>query len=104
MISMRECPKFCSCSAPVCPLDPDWPERTVIENEAVCFYMLELAKKGGRARVAPCTPAGMCEQVDKVFLEVLDQPGSSYISRMLRRAATTGSRIAAGQGLHDKKD
>lgn len=47
---MRACPKFDGCSAPICPLDPDWPHRIHRKGEPVCFYLLEYIKPGSRAR------------------------------------------------------
>lgn len=45
-MTMEQCPKFDSCSAPICPLDPDWSERKHIKDEPVCYYLREWAKHG----------------------------------------------------------
>ena len=49
-VPMRACPKFDGCSAPICPLDPDWSRRIHRKGEPLCFYLLESVKPGARAR------------------------------------------------------
>lgn len=34
---MRRCPKFNSCSAPICPLDKDWKSR--VKGGDICPYL-----------------------------------------------------------------
>ena len=104
MVSMHDCPKFNSCRAPVCPLDPEWRERTQLNSEPVCFYLTEIVKNGGAERVRHGTPAGMAEQVANVLDELSMQVGHVYIRHKLRRAANTGSRISAGQKLSSFAD
>ena len=41
---MYDCPKFDSCSAPICPLDDDWELRTHLDGEKVCHYLTMLQK------------------------------------------------------------
>lgn len=38
------CPKFEACSAPICPLDPDWAKRSHGKGEAVCHWLRLWAK------------------------------------------------------------
>ncbi|MBU1091887.1 hypothetical protein KKA27_03450 [Patescibacteria group bacterium] len=33
---MKNCPRFSFCSAPICPLDPDWKNRTYLPGEPIC--------------------------------------------------------------------
>ena len=49
-MKMDDCPKFESCSAPICPLDPDWRKRRHLKVERVCFYLCEAQKGGSEAR------------------------------------------------------
>jgi hypothetical protein len=44
------CPKWNKCSAPICPLDDEWDRRRMLADEPVCFYLLEHAKEGSKAR------------------------------------------------------
>ena len=48
-MKMSACPKFDQCSAPICPLDPDWKIRSHLEGERVCFYLTEYSKPAGKA-------------------------------------------------------
>ena len=43
---MFVCPRFNYCSAPLCPIDPDWRKRTMLKNERVCHYLTEVTKDG----------------------------------------------------------
>lgn len=41
-----DCPKFLSCSAPICPIDPKWPMAAHLHGERVCPYLLATGKQG----------------------------------------------------------
>ena len=41
-MSPNTCPKFDNCSAPICPLDPEWHTRRMLRDERVCFYLLKV--------------------------------------------------------------
>ena len=45
---MYDCPKFKSCSAPICPLDEDWNLRSQLNGERVCYYLTEYSKEAVR--------------------------------------------------------
>ena len=49
MPTLASCPKFQSCSAPICPCDPEWPKRKHLNEDRVCFYLLEASKTGAKA-------------------------------------------------------
>lgn len=49
-ISMEHCPKFHHCNAPLCPLDPDWRERSMLQGENLCHYLCEASKPGAQNR------------------------------------------------------
>lgn len=96
---MSDCPKFQRCSAPVCPLDQQWRERRQTSEDPVCFYLQEAVKDGGIVRVRHGTSAEMAEHISKVLDELSNTYGHSYIQYRLRRAASTGSRIAGADRL-----
>ena len=78
---MKQCPKYESCTAPICPLDNQWETRTHIKNEPICFYIRQHAKS---------QPLGI--QLDNTLLNsILDKHAS--IKRGYERAAQTPSRI-----------
>ena len=49
-INMEQCPKFHHCNASLCPLDPDWRKRKMIQGENLCHYLCEASKPGAQER------------------------------------------------------
>ena len=49
-IKMEQCPKFHHCSAPLCPLDPDWNKRKMLQGDNLCHYLCEASKKNAIQR------------------------------------------------------
>jgi len=49
-ITMEQCPKFHHCSAPLCPLDPDWNKRKMLQGDNLCHYLCEASKDGAMER------------------------------------------------------
>lgn len=49
-IRMERCPKFHGCNAPLCPLDPDWRKRSIIQGENQCHSLCEASKTGAEER------------------------------------------------------
>ena len=91
-IPFNGCPKYERCSSPICPLDPDWRRRNMLNDESVCFYLSESVKNGARNVFEG---AGLGELYEVV---VLASPfiSATYprIYRALERAKQTGSRMA----------
>ena len=90
-MEMNECPKYNHCSAPICPLDPGWQERTHPKGEHVCFYLIEYVKPGAAARFQGSTTRELYSAIQS-----LAEPISSRyapIRRALERAKRSGSRM-----------
>ena len=89
------CPRFDSCSAPICPLDPQWPRAQHIQSERVCGLMTEVVKVGGQPRVAgiltPDQFTTFLREWPKVEARWTD------IRARLRASSKTGSRIDAAR-------
>jgi hypothetical protein len=85
------CPRFSRCSAPICPLDLEWGKRTVLNNESVCFYLLEHAKEASKDRFRR---RGLWELYE-VIGGVLPDQSSKWrrIARAYERAKASGSRL-----------
>ena len=49
-ITMEQCPKFHHCSAPLCPLDPDWNKSKMLQGDNLCHYLCEASKDGAMER------------------------------------------------------
>lgn len=87
--SMRLCPKFDSCSATICPLDPNWRLRDVLSRDATCTWLLEMARGGP---TAPCVPEQIRLQVSAVLPVILSSVGMGNLRAAMNRAAKSGSR------------
>jgi len=85
------CSKFESCSATLCPLDSQRSMRVMHRDDPCCFFLLEVAKPGGKELISMGYSEEMYQIASTVFLEVVDM--AYPIKRSLLRAANTPSRI-----------
>jgi hypothetical protein len=88
---MYDCPKFSKCSAPLCPLDPDWKKRSMTKDERVCFYLREAVKEGAQERFQGGIAEEIYFQAVDLLPEMLAHSGS--LQKRLQKARTTGSKI-----------
>ena len=90
-ISPRDCPKFNKCSAPICPLDPDWMKREHLDGDRVCLYLRELGKSSVLAKLRQVLPT----QLLKVILDQLPLICGAHavIRRQLKKSEKTQSKI-----------
>ncbi|MDR6935481.1 hypothetical protein J2X58_000766 [Luteibacter sp. 3190] len=86
------CPRFDSCNANVCPLDPQWPRAEHRQGERVCGLLTELAKVDGQAQVATVLSSEQFDTLVREWPKVEARWGD--IRYRLKNAAKTGSRIA----------
>lgn len=91
MSSPLSCPKFARCNAPICPLDGEWIHRSMLDDEPVCFYILEHAKAGARARFHKRGLGEIYEVIDRVLADQSSKWGR--IRRSYERAKASGSRL-----------
>jgi hypothetical protein len=94
-IKMEHCPKFHHCSAPLCPLDPDWIKRKMLQGDNLCHYLCEASKDGTMERFKRrydkpvlMRAFGLSEEMRKY---------SKALDRGLERAANTPSVIPTVQ-------
>lgn len=97
ILPMRDCPRFPKCSAPICPLDPDWKLRGHRVDERVCAWLTELAKSGGDTRVTAQLGAETASRIAELSPAIGDKWPS--IQRAIERAASSGSRLVRGSRL-----
>ena len=90
-MNLQDCPKFSRCSAPICPLDGEWDRRKMLDDEPVCFYLLEHAKECSKARFEERGLRELYELIDRVLPEQSSKWGR--IARTYERARTSGSRL-----------
>lgn len=88
---VSRCPRFDSCNAPICPLDPNWDNRRHLPGDPVCLWLREAVKQGGIARIA-CAATG---EIAAVVAETLPaiEASSSDIRHKLKVAARSGSKL-----------
>jgi len=90
--TMSMCPKFDRCSAPICPLDPDWRLRVYRKGEPICFYLLEYVKPDANAQFQGSIGVQIYEEIQAS----IDGISNRYapLRTALERAKRTGSRMA----------
>jgi hypothetical protein len=88
---METCPKYQGCSAPICPLDPNWHKTKHLKDERVCFYLCEAQKDGSELRFRG---KGM-GKLYQLIVEITPDISIRWepIRKVLKRAANTGSRM-----------
>ena len=98
---LRDCPRFDRCSANICPVDPEWPMRSYIKGEAVCFFVLEAVKPGAQARFLGST----AEELYRVACKITPKLLSRYapMRRPLARARKTPSRLGKRPGTRSRR-
>lgn len=94
---MQRCPKFDTCSAPICPLDDLLQRRVHQDRDRTCVWLVEVVKPGGEDRINAALPSALADQLIRALPEV--EAASAYVRRNLRKAARTGTRLANGKRL-----
>ncbi|PTQ79818.1 hypothetical protein C8R21_12222 [Nitrosospira multiformis] len=92
MPSIPDCPKFQSCNAPVCPVDPAWVRRLNRKEDSTCFYLCESVKHGSHALFQGAGLEGLYKIISRVTPAIARR--HSRIKRALERAQQTDSRMA----------
>jgi len=82
----NDCPKFESCSAPICPLG--YADGVYLDGEPVCFYVRQVAK-GEAASIE--LEAALLEKAEK-SLQIRLRLGNSDYQKQIRRAAQSPSK------------
>lgn len=100
----ERCPRFGSCSAPICPFDPAWRRSAHLVGERTCLWLREIVKPGGMERVEQRIGAENALIVQDTARKILDfesplPRGANILRRTLIAAAQTGSRLDAGERL-----
>ena len=87
----HQCPKFDHCSATLCPLDPQRSIRVIHRDDPICFFLLEVGKRGGEERISVGHSVAIAQVASEVFQEVMST--ACPIKKRLLRASQTASRI-----------
>ena len=90
-MNLQDCPKLSRCNAPICPLDGDWHLRKMLRDDPVCFYVLEHAKVGSKARFEERGLTALYQAIDRCLPSFTERWGR--LRRFHLRAKTSGSRL-----------
>lgn len=83
------CPKWATCSAPYCPLDPTRSTAITLRGEASCRWLREAVKDGGHV------PEQLREPVAQSLRLVLSgAEGGAALRKALKRAESSASKAA----------
>lgn len=94
---MRQCPKFETCSANLCPLDPDWEKRRHHNGDPVCFYMRESVKHGASLAFLTSGLQEIYEACERVRDPICDKWG--VIAHEIDRSRSAGLRMRSRKGF-----
>lgn len=96
VIPRSHCPKFKKCSAPICPVDPDWHTRVHLKSERVCFYLREAVKAGVAQNLRGALPDKLVEAIAEALPRIIDRYGP--IRKQLLKSAKTSSKFGIRPG------
>ena len=85
------CPKFDTCNAPICPLDPERAKRSYLKGEPICLFMLEHGKAHGAERIERTIGGSALFAVGRACQEAEKHWRSLY--RRLQAASDTPTRL-----------
>jgi len=89
---MRDCPRWNSCSVPICPLDPDWKKRSLLPGEGTCPWLTEAVKPNAASEFALAEVSDLLPWM--LTFGPLAAQRHKQIGRTIERARTTGSTLA----------
>lgn len=95
--SMRRCPKFDSCSATCCPIDPNWRIRDILSRDASCTWLLEMSRSGPTAKGVP---EQIRLEIAEVLPTILAAPRMGNLRSAMNRAAKSGSKRDSARLAH----
>ena len=92
MNPMKACPRYDTCSAPICPLDPNWCRSSHLPGERVCVWLTEPSKPGGEERIRSRLAEPIADRVVPVYPRIREHGGAN-LRYTLDRASRTGSKL-----------
>ena len=69
--NLKKCGRFCSCSANICPIDPDANLMDAVEGESICPFTIKKKSKEQKG-IKTLAPAGVLEVVPESNLKMLN--------------------------------
>ena len=94
--TMKECPRFDKCNAPICPLDPDVLDRAHVKGDPVCHYLRLYAKNGLWGLKAGSVPANLTIRIPAAYSRLMARYGPLK-DALLRAAKSPPQGFSGGQ-------
>lgn len=88
---MKDCDRFNTCSANICPLDDDWSKRKHLREGRICYYLIEAQKCGAKANFESGGRGELYELMEMATPSIISK--FSSIRHALARAKKSGSRM-----------
>jgi hypothetical protein len=88
-MKMMDCPRWHSCSAPICPF---WGGGIHRKGEPICYYLRELYKENAKANFEKAGVGNIYKELETLAPKVI--AGSRLIRKELERSSKTNSRLA----------
>jgi hypothetical protein len=91
-ITPQACPKYQTCSAPICPLDKNWKLRVLCNEDSTCFYLLESVKDASKTHFQVAQLGHMYDRI----CEVRDDICTTHkrLSKKVEASKKSSSRMA----------
>ena len=89
-MKMMDCPKWHSCSAPICPF---WGGGIHLKDERVCFYLTESVKENAKANFEGAGVGHIFDELQTLAPSIIAR--WYPIRKALEKASRTGSRLTA---------
>lgn len=91
-MKIKDCPKYETCSAPICPLDKDWKLRVLCIEDPTCFYLLESVKDASKTHFELAQLEVMYERIREVRNDICTT--HKRLAKKVEAAKNSGSRMA----------
>jgi hypothetical protein len=95
-MEIYDCPKFISCSAPICPLDPDWNLRSYLDGERVCRYLTEYSKPTAKPILKGVLAEELYQAIEQGYPKII--AAHPRIKRQLQRSSKNPPRYGKSIG------
>jgi len=95
MANKNPCPKYGSCSAPICPIDEHWSKRVYVDGDPTCPYLREWVKPGIREHLLGAIDGEMASALVETCPKIMGVYGP-HRKRLLRSAKTPTQMFRGG--------
>lgn len=101
-MKISDCPRYQTCSAPICPLDIDWQKRVNCNEDPICFYLSQSVKHDARSDFERAGLGNLFEAIQSQ--RDLISAHFKRLKRKLDQAKLSPSRLTRRFINHDQKN